>query len=323
MDEFAIIHEYFAQQPIQRGDVIVGIGDDAAVVTPQLGKNLVCTTDMLLDGVHFPEATDPYAIGHKALAVNLSDLAAMGAQPAWVTMLLSLPAADTAWVDAFSAGFHELARLHDVQLIGGDLVRGPIAVGVQAMGYVDPGHEIRRSGARVGDDVYVSGYLGDACLGLKAVQGEVSLTDEERKQVIHQLQYPSPRVALGRSIADIAHAAIDISDGLYKDLGHIAVASGVGAHIDLDSIPISNTYLKHMPQLGWEPALCGGDDYELCLVIPNGQDEQVAAIARQVKVPIRKIGRIQSGAGVTATRGGVEFIPQHTGHDHFAQSVFD
>ena len=318
MDEFAIIHEYFARQPVQREDVVIGIGDDAAVTIPDLDKNLVCTTDMLIKGVHFPETTEAYAVGYKALAVNLSDLAAMGAQPAWATLSLSLPNVDQKWIESFSAGFHELAKVHQVQLIGGDLVKGPMTVCVQAMGYVDPGLEMCRSGANPGDDIYVTGYLGDAYLGLKVLQGELEMSDDEREYVIHQLYYPSPRVALGQSVADIAHAAIDISDGLYKDLGHITLASGVAAHIDLDLMPVSATYLELRSEIGWEPALCGGDDYELCLITPAGMDDQVKAIGRDLKVPIKKIGSIESGEGVKATLGGVEFIPKHTGHDHFA-----
>ena len=318
MDEFTIIHKYFEHQPVQREDVAIGIGDDAAVTIPRPGKDLVCTTDMLVQGVHFPETTEPYAVGYKALAVNLSDLAAMGAQPAWLTLALSLPDADPNWIEAFSTGFHELAKAHQCQLIGGDLVRGHMAVCVQAMGYVDPGQAICRSGANVGDDIYVSGYLGDACLGLKALNGEVSLAEDERRYAVHRLHHPSPRVDLGQSIRGIAHAAIDLSDGLYKDLGHIALASKVAAHIDLDLIPISETYSKHRSEIGWEPALCGGDDYELCFVTSAAKGDEVETIGRHLKVPIKKIGTIGPGEGVKATQDGIEFVPRQTGHDHFS-----
>ena len=318
MDEFAIIREYFARQPIEREDVVTGIGDDAAVTMPQPGKDLVCTTDMLVQGVHFAETTDPYAVGYKALAVNLSDLAAMGAQPAWLTLSLSLPDVDLDWVEAFSTGFHELAKVYQCQLIGGDLVKGPTAVCVQAMGYVDSGQAVCRSGACVGDDIYVSGYLGDACLGLKVLQGEVSLTDDERKYVVHRLHYPSPRVDLGQSIRGVAHATIDLSDGLYKDLGHITIASKVSARVDLDLLPISETYVKHRPEIGWEPALCGGDDYELCVIAPGGIEDQVVEIGRRLKVPIKKIGTIRSGEGVKTFHNGTEFVPDQAGYDHFA-----
>ena len=318
MDEFAIIQEYFARQPVQREDVVIGIGDDAAVTVPRSGKDLVCTTDMLVQGVHFPESTDPHAVGFKALAVNLSDLAAMGAQPAWLTLSLSLPDADPKWIEAFSTGFHELAEAHQCQLIGGDVVRGPMTVCVQAMGYVESGRAVCRSGANVGDDIYVSGYLGDACLGLKALNGELLLADAEKNYVVDRLQYPSPRVVLGQSISDIAHAAIDLSDGLYKDLGHIALASQVAAQIDLDLLPISETYSKHKSEVGWEPALCGGDDYELCIITAAGMEDRVDAIGRQHKVPIKKIGTISSGEGLKVTRNGIEFVPKQTGHDHFA-----
>lgn len=317
MDEFALIRKYFANQAIQREDVSVGIGDDAAVLTPAAGRNLVVTADMLLNGVHFPETTDPYAIGYKALAVSLSDLAAMGAEPAWSMLLLSLPVAEPAWIDEFAAGFMELAERHQVQLVGGDLVRGPMAVGVQVAGYVDPDGEIRRSGAHVGDGIYMSGCVGDAYLGLKVIQGELALPDDHRKQAVERLQYPRPRVQLGRAIAGLARSAIDISDGLYGDLGHIAASSEVACHIERDLVPVGSVYRHYLDQLGWEPALCSGDDYELCFTVPDGSDDELAAIADRLKVSVRRIGRVEDGSGVKVLHEGGELIPQHPGYNHF------
>lgn len=319
MDEFSIIRQFFARQAVQRDDVVTGIGDDAAVLITQPDLNLVCTTDMLLEGVHFPELTDPYAVGYKALAVNLSDLAAMGAQPAWVTLLVSLPVADLNWIKAFSAGFLELAADYGVQLIGGDVSRGALMVGVQAMGYTRRNQALLRSGAVAGDDIYVSGQLGDASMALKAVQGHITLSEQERARVVRHLEYPQPRVNLGHSIVGITHAAIDISDGLYADLGHIAASSAVAARINLDLIPISSDYRQHIEELGWETVLCGGDDYELCFTALPQHSEQVAAIARRVDVPVTKIGHIENGRGVSAlTSDGAEFVPQQEGYDHFA-----
>lgn len=318
MDEFSIIREYFTRQVVQRDDVIIGVGDDAAVLVPEPDLDLVCTTDMLLQGIHFPVTTDPYAVGYKALAVNLSDLAAMGAEPAWVTLLLSLPDADLNWIKSFSAGFLELAAGHNVQLVGGDVCRGPLTVGVQAMGYTNPNQAMLRSGAVVGDDIFVSGHVGDAGVALEVIQGHISLCDEELARVFRRLEYPQPRIALGQSIVGLSHAAIDISDGLYSDLGHIVASSGVAARIELDLIPISDDYRKYIAELGWETALCAGDDYELCFVTSPQREQQINEIAQQLDLPINKIGCIEHGRGIRVLApDGAEYVPQHKGYNHF------
>lgn len=319
MDEFSIIREFFARQVVQRDDVITGIGDDGAVVRGQPGLELVCTTDMLVEGVHFPESTTAYAVGYKALAVNLSDLAAMGAQPAWATLALSMPASDLLWIKGFSEGFLDLAASHEVQLVGGDVSRGPLVATVQLIGYANRNGALLRSAAVVGDDVFVSGQLGDACMGLRMIQGRVSLSAEVRGRIVRRLEFPQPRVSLGRSIAGLAHAAIDISDGLYSDLGHIAASSGVAAHIQLDAIPISGDLRERIAELGWETALCGGDDYELCFTAPERNARMIAEVARQLDIAVTKIGRIESGQGVIVEAAdGTKFTPRHKGHDHFA-----
>ena len=319
MDEFSIIREYFTRQIVRRDDVAIGVGDDGAVLVPQPDLDLVSTTDMLLEGIHFPATTEPYAIGYKALAVNLSDLAAMGAKPVWVTLALSLPAPNFAWIKAFAAGFLELAADYQVQLVGGDLCRGPLVVAVHAMGYVARNQAILRSGAEIGDAIFISGQLGDAGMALKVVQEHVSVSVEERTRVIRRLEFPQPRVDFGQAIVGVAHAAIDVSDGLYADLGHIVLSSNVAARVELDSIPVSDDYKKYATELGWETALCGGDDYELCFVAPLSQEQEIKSIAHRLGTPVTKIGRIEAGQGVhVLASDGVEFVPHYKGHDHFA-----
>lgn len=319
MDEFSIIREYFSRQVVHRDDVIVGVGDDAAIVTAPPDLDLVCTTDMLLEGIHFPDSTEAYAVGYKALAVNLSDLAAMGARPAWTTLLLSMPTADLGWIKGFSAGFFALAAEYHVQLIGGDLSRGPLVVGVQALGHAARHQVMLRSAAAVGDAIFVSGQLGDAAMGLRAVQGRMRLPAEVRDRVVHRLAYPQPRVDLGLAIAGIAHAAIDVSDGLFSDLGHIAASSGVTARIGLDLIPISSDFREYGAELGWQTALCSGDDYELCFTAAEKHTAQIIEIGQELNVPLSKIGWIEKGQGVKAVAAdGTEFVPQHQGHNHFA-----
>ena len=319
MDEFSIIREYFTRQVVKRDDVIVGIGDDAAVVRFPSSLDLVCTTDMLLEGIHFPESTEAYAVGYKALAVNLSDLAAMGAKPAWATLLLSMPAADLDWLKAFGTGFLELAAKHEVQLIGGDLSRGPLMVGVQAMGHTDPHQAILRSTAVVGDAIFISGQIGDAAMGLKVLQGRVKLPLQARERVVQCLAFPQPRVDLGCALAGIAHAAIDVSDGLLADLGHIAASSEVAACVDLEAIPISPDIRPQVVELGWEAALCAGDDYELCFTAPKQQVQRIKSIAQRLNTPVTCIGRIEKGRGVKVVAAdGSEFVPSSTGHNHFA-----
>lgn len=277
------------------------------------------TADLLVDGVHFPETTDPFAIGYKSLAVNLSDLAAMGAEPAWAVMTLSLPIADPDWLAAFSAGFFDLAERFRVQLVGGDLARGPLTVGVHLVGRVPPGTAVTRHGARPGDDVYVSGTLGGAALGLLALEQLAPFADGERNQLIRKLEYPTPRVELGQGLRSIASAAIDLSDGLALDLGRLATASEAAAQVHLESLPVGRVYRKYYSNQ-WRYALSGGDDYELCFTAPVSARDQVQELGEKLETRLTRIGSISEGRGVVfIDESGGHYTPDKVaGYDHFA-----
>lgn len=269
MNEFDLITYYFANQAKPRPDVIVGIGDDAAITQIPNDHQLVITTDTSIAGVHFPENTNAYHIGYKTLAVNLSDLAAMGANPAWITLALTLPRAQEAWIQAFCEGFFTLANRHHVQLIGGDLTHGDLSITIQAMGLVPKGQAILRSGAKPSDLIYVSGSLGDAALGLQCVQGKMSLEKASQDYVMDRLNRPRPRLEMGDCLRGLASAAIDISDGLAADLGHILKQSRVGALVYVDKLPLSSALSQSLDQeKSIALALTGGDDYELCFTLP-------------------------------------------------------
>jgi thiamine-monophosphate kinase len=317
LGEFDLIARIRARV-LQRGDVVLGIGDDAALLQPPPGRQLAVTTDTLNNGVHFPVGTSPADVGWKALAVNLSDLAAMGAEPAWCTLSLSLPEADPVWIDAFIDGFLDLARQHGVALMGGDTTRGPLSISVTAMGFVEPGRALRRDGARVGDEIWVTGTLGDAAGGL--LQRESGGDSALRSR----LDRPTPRVAAGRAVAGIANAAVDVSDGLLADLGHICERSEVGAEIELASLPASPALLKAFDvKQCWSLQATGGDDYELCFTAsPSGHDD-LLRLCESVGVSITRIGRIVSGSGVVAyDANGHVWQPPRPGYDHFASTSF-
>lgn len=299
----------------ERADVVLGIGDDAAVLQVPADRQLVVATDTLNAGVHFPAETAPADIGWKALAVNLSDLAAMGALPAWCTLSLSLPEGDAAFVDAFLDGFLSLAVAYDVALVGGDTTRGPLSVCVTVHGFVEPGRALRRDGAQVGDDVWASGTLGDAAAALVRWRAGGSVEPALRGR----LDRPAPRVALGRGLLGLAHAAVDVSDGLVADLGHVCVASGVGAEIDVDALPASAVLRAAFDgDLQRELQATGGDDYELCFTAPVSGREAVEQAARDAGVAVTRIGRIVAGRGVVAsTAGGVAWTAHVGGYRHF------
>lgn len=300
-----------------RDDVVLGIGDDAALLRVPPGMQLVATADTLNAGVHFPEPTTPADIGWKALAVNLSDLAAMGATPAWCTLSLSLPQAEGGWVDAFLDGFMQLADQHEIALVGGDTTRGPLSISVTAMGLVETGSALRRDGARVGDDVWVTGTLGDAAAALEAV-----LASREAAVALRQrLDRPVPRIAAGRRLAGIAHSCIDLSDGLLADLGHVCARSGVGAEIDLPSLPASAALAAFAaldPTQRWRWQASGGDDYELCFTATPRNRELVLQALDFAEVAVTRIGRIVAGQGVKAFDAeGREWKPVQPGYQHF------
>lgn len=319
MNEFELIRTYFAAQGLARDDVVVSIGDDAAVVRPPAGMDAVLTTDMLVADTHFFVDADPRSIGYKSLAVNLSDLAAMGAEPAWFTLDLCLPHADPGWLDAFARGLFDLAGRHRVQLVGGDTVRGPLAVAIQLCGFVPAGTALRRTGAGAGDGVYVSGTLGDAALALLQRQGKLRFSSAEGAQLQQRLDYPEPRLAMGAALRTVATSCVDVSDGLVADLGHILEASGVGARIALERIPFSKIYRQHQQRLGgWNLALSNGDDYELCFTVPPARQAELASLLSGCGCAVSYVGDIEAEPGlrVVDARGEL-YAPVTGGYEHF------
>lgn len=317
MPEFDLIERYFTRPT---PDAVLGVGDDAALVRVSPGMELAISTDMLVSGTHFFPDADPFMLGHKALAVNISDMAAMGAQPRWATLALSLPSEDGAWLERFSAGFFALADASKVALVGGDTTRGPLNLCVTIMGEVPQGQALRRDGARPGDEVWVSGRLGDAALVLAYLQGKVALDVATLAATATALHQPVPRVALGLALRGIANSAIDISDGLLADLGHILERSGVAAEIDFSALPVSPSLRPYLVQpLGRRCMLAGGDDYELCFTVPAARHAEVGRISARLGLPLNCIGKISAGKGCTlrAADGSVMTIME-TGYDHFA-----
>jgi thiamine-monophosphate kinase len=318
MTEFELICRFFAVQPLHRDDVIVGIGDDAAVLKVPNGHQLVVTTDTLVAGVHFLPDADPQALGHKALAVNLSDLAAMGAEPAWFLLSLTLPEVDTSWLQGFSTGLHDLARQYRIQLVGGNTARGPLAITITAHGFVPEGQALRRAGANIGDRIYITGELGDAGLALGQRLGRLSLSPAESAGVMYRLDRPLPRIEPGLRLRGMASSVIDISDGLLADLGHILEMSQVGARLELERIPVSSTYRAHLNEVGWDLALAHGDDYELCFTVPTPKVTQLEQLAPDFGCRLTYIGDIVSGSDlqIVDAAGGL-YQPRGTGYDHF------
>ncbi len=320
MDEFEIIQTYFSTQPVTRADVACGIGDDAALLRVPPGNELVATTDTMVADVHFLADADPADVGYRALAINLSDLAAMGAEPAWATLSLTLPEARPAWLDAFCRGFYELAREFRVQLVGGNLARGPLNITVGAYGYVPAGRALRREGAKAGDDIYVTGTLGDAALALNHLLGKHALGADALAVVKDRLARPRPRVTAGLRLRGIASAAIDISDGLLADLGHVLKASKVGARIELARLPVSDVYRAELARVGWDAALVQGDDYELCFTVPREGMTMMGEFAREAGCAISRIGEVLAQPGLTVIDpSGGHYRARGSGHDHFRQ----
>jgi len=318
LDEFSLIEQYF-QRSSSRDDVLYGIGDDAAVVSVPRGYELVTAVDTLVAGVHFPVAGQPYDIGYKALAVNLSDLAAMGAEPAWATLALTLPEADAGWLDDFTRGFFALAGEYNVALVGGDTTRGPLTVTLQLQGLVPAGQSVMRGGAQPGDHLLVTGTLGDAGLGLAYAQGDRSGNGEAVDYVLRRLNRPEPRVEAGVALRSLASAMIDISDGTLADLQHILDASGCGATVQVDDLPRSTPFqmLVSADQAEWYSLpLQAGDDFELLFSVPETQLEEVRRSLSGV--PLTPIGRIESAPGLRCIdRHGTPFTIEKTGYRHF------
>ena len=316
MSEFSLIKRYFTRAT---PGAILGVGDDAAMVQVGNGMELAISTDMLVSGTHFFADADPYMLGHKALAVNISDMAAMGAQPRWATLALSLPNEDEKWLAQFSAGFFSLADQFNVELIGGDTTRGPLNLCITILGEVPQGKALRRDGAQVGDEIWVSGSIGDAALVLAYMQGKLQLSEAVIKAAAPALHQPQPRVSLGLALRGLAQSAIDISDGLLADLGHILERSKVGAELQFASLPAS---LHLQPYLaaaaGRQCLLAGGDDYELCFTASASRHAEIMQLATQLALPLTNIGKVIAGRGciVKAADGSVMQI-EEKGYEHF------
>ncbi|MBU0654607.1 MAG: thiamine-phosphate kinase [Gammaproteobacteria bacterium] len=315
MSEFDLIRDYFHWQN-PPDSVRVSVGDDAAVLSMPAGRELVVSVDTFNAGIHFPRATPPHAIGYKALAVNLSDLAAMGAEPAWFTLAISLPEADRAWISEFARGMRELAQQHGIFLIGGDTTRGPLSITVQVMGFVRPGRALLRSNAKQGDLICVSGTLGDAAAGLAVVQQGLELSVDAAEYCVQRLNYPTPRNALTDILGEHANACMDISDGLLADLGHILKASQLGAKLEHARLPFSAALLQLPLEQRLEFALTGGDDYEVLFTLPPARFETVKNAAAERGVLFTNIGKVNENIGDLQLDHGLSAKKQ--GYDHFS-----
>lgn len=305
MAEFSIIDTYFNRK--NGNSVDLGVGDDSALLTPPPQQQLVICTDTLIAGRHYPLDTSPHAIGWKSVAVNLSDIAAMGAKPHSILLALSLPQIDHDWLKGFSQGLYDCCDQFGVSLIGGDTTQSPhLTISVTALGWVDIGKAVPRSGAQVGDYICVSGQVGDAAFGLRHLGHPLQ----------QRLDYPTPRCQLGQQLKGLAHSMIDVSDGLAQDLGHILAASQVGAEIELNQLPVDAALKKLQQETQWHYALAGGDDYELCFTISPQNYE--ALLQQQLDINISKIGQITKNLGLTFLKNGVDCPIQFQGYQHFA-----
>ena len=329
MGEFDLIRRYFTRAPTKTPppQVMLGVGDDCALLAPTPGMHLAVSSDMLVEGRHFFAGTDPARLGHKALAVNLSDLAACGARPLCFTLALALPRADEAWLAAFSQGLLALADAHGCALVGGDTTQGPLNLCITVLGEVPPGQALLRSGAQPGDDLFVSGTLGDARLALEALQGRTNLPPTLLQAARQRLEQPTPRVALGLALRGVASAAMDVSDGLLGGLGHILRASGVGACVDT-SITMKLIAASALPEsvrvhfdvnFLHQCTLAGGDDYELLFTAPAAARAAVAAASQASSTPVTRIGRIEAEPGMRLVDGqGQPVVHHYASFDHFA-----
>ncbi|WP_313705514.1 thiamine-phosphate kinase [Massilia sp.] len=321
LSEFDLIKHYFRRA--RPGRAVLGIGDDCALLAPAPGMQMAISTDMLVEGRHFFAGADARMLGHKCLAVNLSDLAAMGARPLGFTLALSLPAADPAWLEGFSSGLFALADLHDCELIGGDTTRGPLNICITVFGEVAPGQALRRDAARIGDDIWISGTLGDARLALAGYWNEVALDPQTQALAAERMHMPTPRVALGQALARLGAppAALDISDGLAGDLAHILAASRVGATLDVDALPPGPMLARQPQALRRRFTAAGGDDYELCFAARRADRAAVLAAAQTSGTPVTRVGTIDAEPGLRFVDGsGAPLDLQVGGWDHFSGS---
>ena len=315
--EFEIIRKYFTRPT---PTAVLGVGDDCALLAPQPGMMLAISTDMLLAGRHFFPDAEPAKLGHKALAVNLSDLAAMGADPRWATLAIALPEADEGWIAAFAEGFFKLASRWKMELIGGDTTKGPLVICVTVIGEVPLEFALRRDAALVGDDIWVSGATGEAALALAHLKGRVRLEGAAREACLARLHTPEPQVELGGRLRGLAHAAIDVSDGLLGDLGHVLEASGVGAELSWESLPRAKAIAACPDKaLAAQCLLAGGDDYELAFTAPPAKRGEIEAVGKDLGVSLTRIGVAVRGEPVASLRDaqGKLISTPRKGFDHF------
>jgi thiamine-monophosphate kinase len=317
LSEFDLIKQYFTR-PARRA--VLGVGDDCALLAPSPGMQLAVSTDMLVEGRHFFPGADPRKLGHKSLAVNLSDLAAMGARPLAFTLSLALPEANREWLAGFSEGLFALADAFDCDLVGGDTTRGPLNISITVMGEIEPGRALRRAAAQVDDDIWISGTLGDARLALAAYRNELVLEEASLEQAAERMHAPAPRVALGRALAQrrLAHAALDISDGLVGDIGHILAASGVGATLEVDKLPAGPVLTRQDLALRRRFTAAGGDDYELCFTASPTQREAILEAGEDTGTAVTRVGRIEQQPGLRLVDGAGNPLELGVrGWDHF------
>jgi thiamine-monophosphate kinase len=319
LSEFDLIKRFFQRERPGRADL--GIGDDCALLTPSPGRQLAISSDMLVEDRHFFAGADPFMLGHKSLAVNLSDLAAMGARPLGFTLALALPAADPVWLEGFSRGLFALADAHGCELVGGDTTKGPLNICITVFGELAPGHALRRDAARAGDDIWISGTLGDARLALGGYWKEVALLEEDQRAAAQRMHMPAPRVALGLALAaqPVAHAALDISDGLVGDLGHVLAASRAGATLEVDALPAGPVLARQGLELRRRFTLAGGDDYELCFTAPVANRDAVLEAGRASGTTVTRVGRIEAEPGLRIVDAhGAQLDLKLSGWDHFS-----
>ncbi|QDP01802.1 thiamine-phosphate kinase [Thalassotalea sp. PS06] len=319
MKEFEVIKEFFTAQPVNRKDVAMGIGDDCALIQANDNKYIAITTDTLVSGVHFPDDTPARAIGHKAVAVNLSDLAAMGAEPCWISVAVTLPKVDTEWLAEFTAGMFELTEYFNVQLIGGDTTSGPLSITITAQGTVPKGKALCRSSAANGDWVYVTGEVGEAGLALQAIREQVSLSPREFQHAMDALNYPKPQVLAGQIIREYASAAIDISDGVLADLTHLCKASGLGVNLDVKDIPIAPVLVDRLGDEGAARlALTAGDDYQLIFTVSDTNRVALETELKHANIKISCIGQMNTSQEINITRGKDPLSFSESGFEHFS-----
>jgi len=317
--EFNLIEKYFVNRQTQRCDVLLAAGDDCALVEAPTGCSIAISTDTLVSGTHFLASANPAWVAHKALASNISDLAAMGATPAWVSFALTMPEVDETWLAPFCDSFFELADQYGIQLIGGDTTKGPLSLTLTVQGFVPKGEALRRDGAKEGDEIYVTGSLGDSKAGLDVILNQTNVGKPNAPVLEQRHYFSSPRVNVGEALRGIASAAIDISDGVVSDLGHILKRSGVGAEVEVERLPVSAELVEFVPrrELALQYALTSGEEYELCFTVPVCKRKALSHALAGIDCPITRIGQINSSGQLKLTKDGQAISWQLSGYDHF------